>query len=50
MEFLIAYGGHNFKHGFSHLLQLSNPRGHEYQTLIDPGIVLFILSFIVVIV
>ena len=32
------------------LLQQNNPRGHEYHTIIDPVIVLFILSFIYVIV
>ena len=32
------------------LLQQTNPRGHEYHTIIEPVIVLFILSFIFVIV
>jgi hypothetical protein len=32
------------------LLQQNNPRGHEYHTIIDPVIVLFILTFIFVIV
>jgi hypothetical protein len=53
MEFIVTYGGHNYKHGFSRYLTpltTNNPRGHEYQTIIDPGIALFILSFIFVIV
>jgi hypothetical protein len=32
-----------------HLLQWNNPMGHGYQTIVNPDIVLFILSFIFVI-